>query len=153
MIHVFNKKYIILILIFFCVLGVLTAQTAAEIETLLRTPSVTYAQAARFILKASEAADISSPRAAFDFAAEKNWLPKDASPDSQARLDEISLLFMESFKLKGGVLYSLFKKPHYAYRELMARGAIKGKTDPAMTVSGEQLLYMTSRILSLIEEK
>ena len=152
MVHVFLKKRLIMVYIFcFCALGVLSAQTGAEIEALLKTSSVTYAQAARFVLKTSEAAVISDQRAAFNYAAERNWLPKNVSPDSQARLDGISLLFMRSFNFKGGLLYSLFRNPHYAYRELAARGAFNGKSDPLMAVSGEQLLFITSRLLSIVE--
>jgi hypothetical protein len=137
----------------FCALGVLSAQTGAEIETLLKTSAVTYAQAARFVLRAADAASITNSREAFNYAAERNWLPKNASPDSEARLDGISLLFMRSFNLKGGVFYSLFKNPHYAYRELEALGALKGKSNPFMTVSGEHLLFITNKFLSVVEEK
>ena len=147
----YKKRIILLFILCFCVLGVLSAQTGAEIEALLKTSSVTYAQAAGFVLRASEAAVISSQKAAFDYAVERNWLPKNVSPDSQARLDGISLLFMRSFNLRGGLFYSLFKNPHYAYRELAARGAFKGKSDPLMAVSGEQLLFITSRFLSIAE--
>jgi hypothetical protein len=136
----------------FCAVGVLSAQTGAEIEALLKTSAVTYAQAARFVLRASDAASISNSREAFNYAVERNWLPKDASPNSEARLDAISLLFMRSFNLKGGVFYSLFKNPHYAYRELAGRKAFMGKSGPSMVVSGEQLLFITSRLLSIVEE-
>jgi len=148
-----KKKLVVFSLLCFCCIGVLKAQTGAEIEALLNVPAVTYAQAARIVIKASEAAEISDPKAAFNFAVERNWLPKDVSPDSNARLDVVSLLFMESFNFNGGVFYSLFKNPHYAYRELAARRAFKGKCDPLMDVSGEQLLFITSRFLSLAEEK
>jgi len=148
------KKGIFFLFIFcFYGLSALFAQTAAEIETLLKTPAVTYAQAARFAIKASEAAQVNNPGEAFKFAVENNWLPKNLSPDSEARLDVISMLYMGSFKLKGGLFYSLFKNPHYAYRELAARKAFKGKSEPQTVVSGEQLLFITSRILSIIEEK
>jgi len=154
MVQVFTKKHIFMLYIFcFCALGILSAQTGAEIEALLKTSSVTYEQAARFVLKASEAAVISDQKEAFKYAAERNWLPKNALPDSKARLDGISLLFMRSFNLRGGLFYSLFKNPHYAYRELAARGAFKGKSDPLMAVSGEQLLFITSRLLSIVEGK
>jgi len=152
MVCVLYKKRIIMLYIFcFCVLGILSAQTGAEIEALLKTSPVTYAQAARFVLKASEAAVISDPKEAFNYAVERDWLPKNVSPDSEARLDGISLLFMQSFQFKGGLFYTLFKNPHYAYRELAARGVFKSKSDPLMAVSGEQLLFITSRLLSIAE--
>jgi len=150
---IYKKHIIFLNILCFCVLGVLSAQTGAEVETLLKTPAVTYAQAARFAIKASEAAAINNPGEAFNFAVEQKWLPQNVSPDSEARLDVISMLYMGSFKLKGGVFYSLFKNPHYAFRELAARKAFKGKSEPQTVVSGEQLLFITSRILSIVEEK
>jgi len=154
MINFFYKKQIFLLFFFFFgAFCVLSAQTAAEVETLLKAPSVTYAQAARFAIKASEAAAINNPGEAFNFAVEQKWLPKNVSPDSEARLDIISMLYMGSFRLKGGLFYSLFKNPHYAFRELAARKAFKGKSDPQTVVSGEQLLFITSRILSIVEEK
>jgi len=145
------KRYLLLSILAFAGLAALSAQVAAEMETLLETPAVSYAQAARFVLEAAEAAAITNPEEAFRFAQDNNWLPKDATPDTPARLDGISLLFMGSFNLKGGILYSFIKNPHYAYREMVYRQAIQGKADPHMTVSGDQLVFITNRILTMQE--
>lgn len=147
----FNKKNILICVFVFNGFALLPAQTAAEIETLLEVPAVTYAQAARFAVRASEAAAISDPQKAFAFAAERNWLPKNATPDSPARLDGLSLLFMQSFGIRGGLFYSLTKNPHYAYRELERRNVFKGRSAPHMAVSGDHLLFITSRVLSITE--
>ena len=149
----FEKINFLLCILGFFGLVLLPAQTAAEIEILLETPAVTYAQAARFVLKASETAQISNLEEAFSFAAERNWLPRDVSPDSAARLDVVSMLFMKSFGIKGGLLYSIFKNPHYAYRELVNMSAIQGKAYPTRAVSGEQLLFIASRVLSITENE
>jgi hypothetical protein len=145
------KKRLLLTILAFWGLAGLSAQTAAEMENLLNTEAVTYAQAARFVLEAADAASIAKPDEAFQFAQENNWLPKGVSPDTPARLDGISLLFMRSFGLKGGFLYSLFKNPHYAYREMVYRSAIQGRADPNMAVSGYQLIVITNRILEINE--
>ena len=146
------KKFFLLSVLALGALALSPAQTAAEMETLLNTQAVTYAQAARFVLQATsvaatDAATIADPSEAFRFAQEKDWLPKGVSPETPARLDGIALLFMRSFDLKGGIFYSLTKNPHYAYRELVYRSAIQGKTDPQMAVSGYQLIFITNRIL------
>jgi hypothetical protein len=149
-----NKKIIIACVLGFCGFALLRAQTAAEIEALLETPAVSYAQAARVALKAAEAADaaeVSGLEEAFAFAAERNWLPKNASPDAEARLDGVSLLFMRAFGIRGGLFYSLIKNPHYAYREMERRNAFKGRSDPRSQVSGDQLLFITGRVLSITE--
>jgi hypothetical protein len=150
----FNKKHFLMCVLGFCGIALLHAQTAAEIEVLLETPAVTYAQAARIALKAADAAQaaaVSGLEEAFAFAAERNWLPKNASPDTEARLDGVSLLFMRVFDIKGGLFYSLIKNPHYAYRELERRNAFKGRSDPHSQVSGDQLLFITGRVLSITE--
>jgi len=131
----------------------LSAQTTAqEIETLLRTPAVSYAQAARFVLEASETMITPDQGEAFRFALARKWLPADATPGTPARLSAVSLLLMNSFKLKGGLFYTLTKSSHFAYRELVYNNVIQGRTDPSMKVSGEALLFYTNRILAQMDE-
>jgi hypothetical protein len=146
------KLKLLLFLLFIICAGHLSAQsTAAEIETLLDTKAVTFAQAARFLLQASDTMTTSDTDAAFRYAQERGWLPKNALSDNKIRLDEVSLLVMRSFDLKGGILYSLTKHPQLAYRELEYYSIIQGRIEPAMNVSGEQLLFITGRALSVRE--
>lgn len=142
------KLHIPAILLFVFCAGNLSAQsTAEEIETLMSTGAVTYAAAARFLLQASDTS-IPDNNEAFNYATQQKWLPKKAVGDKTARLDAICLLLMRSFNIKGGLFYSITKSPHYAYRELVHKRIIQGRTDPAMQVSGEQLLFITGRVLS-----
>ena len=122
--------------------------TAQEIETLLNTNAVTYAQAARFALEASDTLAVQDHNEAFSYAAEHGWLPKNVSANDTARLDGVSLLLMRSFNINGGIFYSVTNSPHYAYRELTYKDVIQGRADPAMKVSGELFLFLTGRILS-----
>jgi outer membrane protein OmpA-like peptidoglycan-associated protein len=127
----------------------LPAQSAAEeIEVLLGTGAVTYAQAARFILEASDTFITSDQNEAFRYASERKWLPGKTQADKPARLDALSLLFMQSFEIRGGLFYSIFKNPRYAYREMVYRNFIHGRIDPAMNVTGERLLFYTGRVLT-----
>jgi hypothetical protein len=156
------KRWLLLVCVcVFCAgRGFLAAQqsTPDEIETLLQTGAVTWAQAARFVLEAADirsgdGAVISDPDKAFRYAADCGWLPKKASAGGAARLDGLSLLFMRSFRIKGGLLFSITKAAHYAYRELVYKNIIQGRADPAMNVSGERLLFITNRILSMRGEQ
>ncbi|MDR3248079.1 MAG: hypothetical protein LBT39_04765, partial [Treponema sp.] len=132
----------------------LYAQTAAEIDTLLAAPQVSYAQSARFVLEAAEKLPITplagtkAEQTAFSLAREKGWLPPSAAQDDPAILGDLSLLIMKAFQLKGGIMYSLFPLPRYACRELAAKKIIQGRDDPNLTVSGTQLLHLVSRVLS-----
>jgi len=126
--------------------------TAQEIETLLGTNAVTYAQAARFALEASDSLAVSDREEAFRYAQERGWLPKNVAANDTARLDGISLLLIRSFNIGGGIFYTITKNPHYAYRELVYREVIRGRADPAMKVSGELFLFLTGRIFSVRED-
>jgi len=128
--------------------ALLPAQSAELLEALLTTEAVSYEQAARLILEAADITARSGPSEAFRFAAEQEWLPKNVSPNTEARLDGISLLIMRSFDIKGGLFYSLTKNPHYAYREMVHQNLVQGRIDPQMPVSGDLLLFMVNRVLS-----
>jgi len=125
-----------------------TLSTAQEIEILLNTKTVTYAQAARFVLEAANVLATDNGEEALNYAIQQGWLPKNAAAGVPARLDNISLLLMRSFKIKGGIMYTLTKSPHYAFRELAYLNVIQNRSDPSMSVSGEQLLYYVNRILA-----
>ena len=126
----------------------LHAQTAAELDTLLETDAVCAAVAARFVL---EAAEILPPglsggeaeTAAFELAVSKGWIKGSASDN--ATLKSTAFLVMKAFNLKGGLMYSIFKNPRYAYREMVYRKIIQERSDPAQAVSGPRLLRIIDR--------
>lgn len=127
----------------------LHAQTALKLDQLLEIEAVSYEQAAWFVL---EAADVVEPVAApehsqaFGFALERKWLPKNAAPNDRASLEGVALLIMRSFDMRGGLLYSVFKNSHYAYRELVYRDIIQGRVDPNMIVPGDMLIFLVNRV-------
>jgi len=126
-----------------------TQSTAQEIETLLNAKTITYAQAARFVLEAANALATDNHEEAFNYAVKQDWLPKKLASNDPARLNYISLLLMRSFKIKGGIMYTIAKNAHYAYRELTYLNVIQSRSDPSVFVSGEQLLYYINRILAM----
>jgi len=129
----------------------LFAQTAGELEELLQTQTVSYGQAARFVLAAADAANLQNPEQACAYAVEQRWLPRKTAAEKPARLNDVSLLLMQAFDVRGGMWYSLTKSPHHAYRELVYQDIIQGRADPEMTLSGEELLFLINRLLSYQE--
>ena len=130
------------------------AQTADEVERLIGTGAVSYGQAARFVLEAADVPGFSgssSATDAFRYAADNKWLPKKASAGDEASLQGVALLIMGSFGIKGGVFYSMAKNPHYAYRELVYKEIIQGRTDPQMTIAGDYLLFLIGKSLEFTE--
>ena len=147
--HSIQRRMVLLFLVLFS--APLFSQTAGKLEILLNEKELNWSQATAFVL---EAADVKVQEAspadlAFSFAAEQKWLPKNAASGETARLNGVALLLMQSFELKGGLFYRLSKSPHHAYRELVYKNVIRGNTDPDMPVSGQELLLMVSRILSM----
>ena len=136
----------------------LFAQAGARLQALLNQDAISWSDAAYFVLQSSEPDGYNSmqgasdPSAAFGFAAEQKWLPNGAAPGDTVPLNGVALLLMRSFDLKGGIFYSITKSPHHAYRELVSMEVIRGRTDPDMHVSGQQLLLLTNRLLSKREE-
>jgi len=130
------------------------AQNAEDIDALLAADAVSYEQAAWFALGAADAPDFSGgPAEAFAYAAERGWLPAKVRPGDIARLDGLSLLVMQSHGIKGGFMYTLTKGPRYAYRELVYKNIIQGRTDPGIAVSGELLLFVLTRVQYYQEEQ
>ena len=144
-------------LIFFLFFAIpVFSQSADEIDYLLSLDAVNYGQAAWLILNAADIQNAADEGSAFNYAAERNWISRNADINGSAKLNEVSLLIMQSFNIKGGVLYTLFKNTsaalaaRYAYRELVYINVIYGRADPQMEVSGDLLLYMVGSILERI---
>jgi hypothetical protein len=90
--------------------------------------------------------------AAFAYAQELGWLPKNAMPEESATLSGISLLLVEAFNLKGGFMYRLSHSPRYAYRAMLHQGFIRGRSYPQFTVSGEGFLLILGRLTAYKEQ-
>ncbi|MDR1142903.1 MAG: hypothetical protein LBK77_01635 [Spirochaetaceae bacterium] len=139
------KKTVIVILCA-AVSGIGSAQTAEELDGILGSREITYAQAARFVLASADASLGGGD--AFQAARNEGWLPRRAEADRPIRLGELSLLIMKSFGLRGGILYTLFPGPRYANRELIYLGLLRGRTDPGGSVDGGSFLQILGRTLT-----
>ena len=139
----------LLILLCLLVKPVFAQPAGDEMEALRNISAVTVAQAAHFILEAAGVLVTKNSGDAFDFVRQQKWLPGRAAPDDSVRLDHTALLLMRSFKMQGGIMYSIFKSPRYAYRELVYLNVIQGQTTPAMNVSGGQMLFLVNRLFAL----
>jgi outer membrane protein OmpA-like peptidoglycan-associated protein len=134
--------------------GSLRAQTAAEMDALLESGEVSFAQAARFTLVAADLLDERAASAdAYALAREKGWLPANARANSPIKLGELCFLAMNAFDLKGSFLYALFPGPRYAFRELDYLKLIHGRRDPALRVSGESFLQILGGVTAYVERE
>jgi len=129
------------------------SQSAHFLETLLEREAVSYQDAALLVLDAAElingSIDQIDPADVFRFAMENNMLPRKAESNNAATYEGLSLLVMRAFGFRGGLFYSIFQNPHYAYREMVYKNIIQGYSDPKMIVTGEELLFIVNRAMFL----
>jgi hypothetical protein len=135
-------RYIIIFIltVLFFVPQILTAQTAAQLETVTASSAVTCSTAAQFVLEGEDGA--------FEKAKSNGWLPKTARADEPINMGSLSFLLMKAYNLKGGFLYAIFPGPRYAFRAMVSESYIQSDSDPSMTVSGEDFLLILGRVLS-----
>ena len=127
----------------------LSAQTAAELEKILETESITCAQAAMFVYSSSGmSVGTDSADTAFEQAVVNGWLSGRTSPDEYITLGKLSFLMMRAFGIKGSVMYAIFPGPRYAYRSMVSRNFIQGASDPSMKVSGSRFLIILGKVLN-----
>jgi hypothetical protein len=123
-------------------------QTAERLDAVLAAERVSFAQAAAVLLPAAGLAD---PEAGEEeiLALARQWFPRGAAAENPVSLDRLSYMAMKSFGLSGGFMYALFPGPRYAYRAMAWRRLLPPRADPRRTLSGEELLYITGRLLAL----
>jgi hypothetical protein len=123
------------------------AQTARQMDALLETKAVSFSQAAGIIIPAAGLLEPEAgPEAAFERARE--WLPRRAEPEAPISMGELSQMVMGAFGLSGGFMYAISPGPRYAYRALAWLRLLPPRPDPYRRVSGEELLYITGRVLA-----
>ena len=88
-------------------------------------------------------------RAAYETAFSNGWIK--IAADEPLSLKDAAFLIMRAFELKGGVMYSLFKNPRYAYREMVYRRLIPGRINSKMKVSGPKFLSVLDNTLNYLE--
>jgi hypothetical protein len=124
------------------------AQSNEFMDGLLEAKTVTVGQASYLVLGAAEKLGESDDASgAFARLQELGWAPKAAAAEDPISYSSYAYLLMRAFELKGGVMYSLFHSPRYAYRELASRQMIQGRSDPKGKPDGQTALRVLSRVL------
>jgi hypothetical protein len=142
-------KHIFVLLLFALILPALPAQNlAVEMDAVLESEAVTWAEAARFVLPAAGFLD-QNGAGAFQDAKLRGWLPEDAKPGDTADFGGLSFLIMKALDIPGGVMYRLFPGPRYAYRELRYLNILQGQHDRFRKVSGFWLISLIGRALEM----
>jgi hypothetical protein len=128
--------------------AVTTAGLAHDMDVILASNAVTWAQAARFVLPAAGfAAD--SAQEAFEAARVRLWLPKNAQLNGYPDFADLSFLVMKAFDISGGLMYRIIPNPRYSYREMVYRGIVRFQQHRSWKVSGFALITVISSALTI----
>ncbi len=128
----------------------LAAQDAAFLDRASSAAALAPADAAYLVMVAAERAEEgSTPEKALEAAIALGAVK--AGVGEGMDLGEYSLLVMKAFGLKGGIFFSLFPSPRYAYKELVHRGFLQGDVDPADPLSGALALRVVGAVLETRE--
>ena len=73
-------------------------------------------------------------------------------PGAAVKLGSFAYLTMQTFDVKGGLLYSLFPGPHYALRELQSVGLIPDHWKANQTMAADEARAILGNLRALIGE-
>jgi hypothetical protein len=125
------------------------AQSNAVVDSLLSEKAATFGEAVYMVMAAITAVpDTASPADAVTALQGQHWGVGVQDAGSPITLGQYSYLLMQAFKMRGGLMYSLFPGPRYAARELVFRKLISGDSSPYRTLSGEEVVQILGSVMS-----
>ncbi len=92
--------------------------------------------------------DSAQPPEALKYIFRNKWGFKNKTENSPVNAGELAYLIMKAFNLGGGLMYTLFPGPRYAYRELTFLNLLSSKGGPYREVSGLEVVNTLSRVLN-----
>ena len=144
------KKQFLLLALVFLAFGALHAQSAEKISEIIGTKKVTYGQmaylASVYNMRVSEDA---SYEQAFEALRQAGVISASKQESDAVSLKDASLICANATGLKGGLFYSIFHNPRYAYKELKAKGFLPPTVDSSFTVSGRDAIAILNGCISL----
>ena len=135
-----GKKVFIVLLIVLISLSGLFAQNPDEVSRMIETEEATVGQVGYFLAVYLELVpDVANGRASLD-ALEAAGYGSYKNADAPIMLKELAGLCMKVWKMKGGLMYSIFGSNHYAFREFQSKGYFSFADDPMAHISGYRAL-------------
>lgn len=148
-----KKKIFLFVLLISLGLVPIFGQASEAVSQLLEATSITYGQAAYFAAtNLSLIPDESSYEQASEEIVKSKILYSIEDCNSPISLAEFSMLCMKTWNFKGGLFYSLFKNPRYAFKEMQSKGIISNESDPDQGVSGIFALNTFTKCIDLAEK-
>ncbi len=125
------------------------AQSNQAIDQLLESSMITAGQMSYILLAASgELSAADDEASAFNKVSLRTSCLEEYNYVTAIPLDVFMCTMMSVLEMKGGIMYSIFKNPGYAFKEMTFKGIIKPTENPSAYFSGEYLLSTVQRAIN-----
>ncbi|MCR4821837.1 MAG: hypothetical protein K5873_03075 [Treponema sp.] len=130
------------------------AQSSELLTTIIQSEKATAAQISYLpalyaeLINEEESSNDKNFNRAFFALQSKGIFAEDAAADSEITLAQTCYAYTKILKIKGGLFYSLFPSPRYAFKELKAKGILPPTADPSMNLSGRESLDLFNSCLN-----
>ncbi len=144
-------KKVLLAAAFLSVLSLFAySQSAEKLTEIIAAPNATYGQVAYIagVYQGIVHEDVSYEHA-FETLQKDGVIKSTAKANEQISLKETAFICAKATNLKGGLFYSIFRNPRYAYKELKAKNVLPPTADPDMTVSGRDVIAVLNNCIGL----
>ncbi len=132
----------------------LYSQSNEMLDTLMGEKKADFGKTVLLVLTgAGILKDTAKPTEALKYIRTKQWGFKNKTENSPINAGELAYLIMKAFKIRGGLMYTLFPGPRYAYRELTYLGLLSTSGGPYREVSGQEVINTLSKVLNWKEGK
>lgn len=84
---------------------------------------------------------------AFEILQNDGLFSSDFSASTEVTLDQACYVYAKALGVKGGLFYTLFPSPRYAFKEFKAQGLLPAQADPDMHLSGRDSLDLFNSCL------
>ncbi|HZK20268.1 MAG TPA: hypothetical protein VFC68_06050, partial [Treponemataceae bacterium] len=144
------KKYVTLIVVSMFIISAGFTQQAQFLDRILLATELDCLGAVTLVLGATDQiTDDLSEDNAWGMLEQHGW-DIELVKEEPITVAEYSFLIVNAFKIKGGILYSLFPSPRYALRELKWRGVVASSLDPDEKFDGTVALYILQNAMDIL---
>lgn len=144
------KKIILIPVLLTMLTTLLVAQDAAVITEILNKP-VTDLKDFSYMIASSEGRS-GTPFEAYTFCDRYGSFPYRSAADLPLKAKTVSVFLMKHYEIKGGIFWTIFKSPRYAFRELKHTGLWINNRDPDYILSGRDVIRVLGRFYELYPE-
>lgn len=141
-----KQKCLLFLCLFFAVTPCVFSQTASAVTQTLSSDSATYGDACYYMASyLGIVPDTADAEEAYSALCAEGICREGMECGGALTYGALAGLCMNTFDMHGGIMYSLTKSDHYAFRELQSRKFIDERRDPQEKVPGAVMLNIINR--------